>query len=64
MADLSQHLSTQGVPMGKGDTKTRRGKTYRGNYGNVRPHKAAAPVAGQPATKSAVKKTAVRKNSA
>lgn len=51
--------------MGKGDTKTRRGKTYRGNYGNVRPHKAATTTAAdKPATKTAAKKTAVRKKSA
>ena len=24
--------------MGKGDRKTRRGKTYRGSYGNTRAH--------------------------
>lgn len=25
--------------MGKGDKRSRRGKTFRGSYGNVRPHK-------------------------
>ncbi len=51
--------------MGKGDTKTRRGKTYRGNYGNVRPHRAAkTAAAGKPATKTAARKTAVRKKPA
>lgn len=32
--------------MGKGDTRTRRGKIYNGSYGKKRPHKggkAAAP---------------------
>lgn len=33
--------------MGKGDTRTRRGKIYNGSYGKKRPHRArkAAPVA-------------------
>lgn len=35
--------------MGKGDKKTRKGKTYRGSHGNVRPH--------SPRSKSAVKNT-------
>jgi 30S ribosomal protein S31 len=26
--------------MGKGDKRTRRGKIYRGSYGNRRPHRA------------------------
>lgn len=38
--------------MGKGDKKTRKGKTYRGSHGNVRPH--------SPKAKSAVKNTATR----
>ncbi|HMH67434.1 MAG TPA: 30S ribosomal protein THX [Pinirhizobacter sp.] len=55
--------------MGKGDRKTRRGKTYRGSYGNNRPHTAVAPaVAGKPAVvakPAAVKKAApARKKSA
>ncbi|NVM25071.1 MAG: 30S ribosomal protein THX [Desulfobacterales bacterium] len=28
--------------MGKGDTRTRRGKIYRGTYGNARPKKKKA----------------------
>ena len=49
--------------MGKGDKKTRKGKTYAGSYGNVRPHKlkttaatktvATAPKAAAPAKKAA-----------
>jgi 30S ribosomal protein S31 len=56
--------------MGKGDRKTRRGKTYRGSYGKSRPHTAliVPAVAGKPAvvTKpAAVKKAApARKKSA
>ena len=38
--------------MGKGDKKTRKGKTYRGSHGNVRPH--------SPKSKSAVKNTTAR----
>lgn len=33
--------------MGKGDLKTRRGKTYRGNYGNTRPHRAKTVAGGK-----------------
>jgi 30S ribosomal protein S31 len=50
--------------MGKGDRKTRRGKTYRGSYGNTRAHVAKPAVAGakptvaKPAT---VKKAAAPK---
>ncbi|WP_297920394.1 30S ribosomal protein THX [Metallibacterium sp.] len=43
--------------MGKGDPKTRRGKTYRGNYGNTRPH-AATVVAGSKTVAVAAKKPA------
>jgi len=44
--------------MGKGDPKTRRGKIYRGNYGNSRPH-AAKTVAGSKVVAVAAKKPAV-----
>ncbi len=60
--------------MGKGDPKTRRGKIYRGNHGNVRPHGskttggsktvAVAAKKAAPAVKKAapaVKKTATKK---
>ena len=43
--------------MGKGEPKTRRGKTYRGNYGNTRPH-AAKTVAGSKIVAVAAKKAA------
>ncbi len=49
--------------MGKGDRKTRRGKTYRGSYGNTRAHAAVpAVVGGKPTvTKpSATKPTATK----
>ena len=36
--------------MGKGDRKTRRGKTYRGSYGNTRAHTAAPAVVGARST--------------
>jgi 30S ribosomal protein S31 len=41
--------------MGKGDRKTRRGKTYRGSYGNTRAHAAVPAVVG---TKSTVSRPA------
>lgn len=47
--------------MGKGDRKTRRGKTYRGSYGNTRAHTAQPAVAGAKPTvtkPAAVKKSA------
>ena len=36
--------------MGKGDRRTRRGKTYRGSYGNSRAHSLQPAVAGGKAT--------------
>jgi 30S ribosomal protein S31 len=59
---------SQGVPMGKGDRKTRRGKIYRGSYGNTRVHVAVAPaVAGAKPTvtkPAAARKAAPKKKSA
>ncbi len=62
--------------MGKGDRKTRRGKTYRGSYGNKRAHAVTPAVAGgkptvtrtaaakSAAPRAAAKKPAARKKSA
>lgn len=53
--------------MGKGDRKTRRGKTYRGSYGVSRPHALQPAVAGAKATvtkPAAAKKPAPKKKSA
>lgn len=53
--------------MGKGDRKTRRGKTYRGSYGNKRVHDAQPAVVGTKATvvkPLAAKKVAPKKKSA
>ena len=53
--------------MGKGDRKTRRGKTYRGSYGNTRLHTAAPAVVGVKSTVTkpvAAKKAAPKKKSA
>jgi 30S ribosomal protein S31 len=55
--------------MGKGDRKTRRGKTYRGSYGNTRAHAAAPAVVGTKATvtkpvAATAKKPAARKKTA
>lgn len=50
--------------MGKGDRKTRRGKTYRGSYGNTRAHVVQPAVAGAKPTvtkPAAVKKAAAPK---
>ena len=33
------HSSTKGQTVGKGDRKTRKGKTWRGSFGNRRPRK-------------------------
>lgn len=53
--------------MGKGDRKTRRGKTYRGSYGNSRAHSVTPAVVGTKSTvtkPAATKKTAAKKKSA
>ena len=53
--------------MGKGDRKTRRGKTYRGSYGNTRAHGALPAVVGTKTTvtkPAAAKKAAPKKKSA
>lgn len=47
--------------MGKGDRKTRRGKTYRGSYGNTRAHAAVPAVVG---TRSTVSRPAVARPAA
>jgi 30S ribosomal protein S31 len=64
MIDRPQVLQVKEFPMGKGDRKTRRGKTYRGSYGNTRAHSAQPAVAGAKATvtkPAAVKKAAAPK---
>lgn len=52
--------------MGKGDIRTRKGKTSAGSYGNKRPHSEAATPAKQPAAKpaAAVKKAPAKKATA
>lgn len=51
--------------MGKGDKRTRKGKTYAGSHGNTRPHspksKAAVKKAAKPAARPAVKKAPAKK---
>ena len=49
--------------MGRGDRKTKKGKTSIRSYGNVRPHKIAAK-AGVAAKKTATPKPAVAKKAA
>jgi 30S ribosomal protein S31 len=48
--------------MGKGDRRTPRGKTYRGSYGNTRPHRAKTAPVTKAVSKTA-RKTAARKRS-
>jgi ribosomal small subunit protein bTHX len=55
--------------MGKGDRRTRKGKTYISSYGNKRPHRVrkaagAATAAAAPAAKPAAKKVAAPKKKA
>lgn len=60
--------------MGRGDKRSRKGKIFKGSYGNSRPHKvkkaadaAAAPKkakAEKPAKKAAVKKAPAKKAAA
>jgi 30S ribosomal protein S31 len=55
------------ISMGKGDRKTRRGKTYRGSYGNTRAHAVQPAVVGAKPTvtkPAAAKKAAPKKKSA
>lgn len=51
--------------MGKGDKRTRKGKTFAGSYGNVRSHSvasvAALPKATPVAKKAPAKKAAAKK---
>jgi 30S ribosomal protein S31 len=64
---FTHHAFFKEFPMGKGDRKTRRGKTYRGSYGNTRAHAAQPAVAGGKPTVTkpvAAKKAAPRKKSA
>ncbi|HTN49507.1 MAG TPA: 30S ribosomal protein THX [Burkholderiaceae bacterium] len=37
--------------MGKGDTRSRRGKIYNGSYGKKRPHRARRAAPATPATR-------------
>jgi len=50
--------------MGRGDRKTRKGKTAIRSYGNSRPHKAKTTATGVVAKKPAVAKPAVAKKAA
>lgn len=54
--------------MGKGDKRTRKGKTYAGSHGNTRPHSpksnTAVKKAAKPAARPAVKKAPAKKAAA
>jgi 30S ribosomal protein S31 len=53
--------------MGRGDSRSRKGKIYKGSYGNVRPHRVAgfkAVATATPAVKVAAKPTLKAKKSA
>jgi len=47
--------------MGRGDRKTRKGKTAIRSYGNARPHKAVKKAAAGAVKKAAVHKPAAKK---
>jgi 30S ribosomal protein S31 len=47
--------------MGRGDRKTRKGKTAIRSYGNARPHKVKTTAAGAVARKPVVAKPAIAK---
>lgn len=53
----------KGGPMGKGDRRTSRGKTYRGSYGKSRPHNVKSTPADKSVDKTA-RRTASRRKSA
>jgi len=42
MPAVRRAATLQELPMGQGDRKTRKGKIWRGSYGNTRKHKPAA----------------------
>lgn len=50
--------------MGRGDRKTRKGKTAIRSYGNMRPHKAATKAVGGAVKKTVAHKPAVAKKAA
>jgi len=60
------HAFSEELSMGKGDRKTTRGKTFRGSYGNSRPHKEKTVVVTKAVatSKPAVKKAAPKKKTA
>ena len=47
--------------MGRGDKRTRRGKIFKGSYGNVRPHKVRTFVAPAAAPVKAPKTLGIKK---
>jgi 30S ribosomal protein S31 len=50
--------------MGRGDKRSRKGKIFKGSYGNVRPHRLrgyVAPIAAVTAVKAAPKAAAKKK---
>jgi ribosomal small subunit protein bTHX len=50
--------------MGRGDSRTKRGKIFKASYGNVRKHRVATSSpksASKPATSTTLKKTPVAK---
>jgi 30S ribosomal protein S31 len=50
--------------MGRGDRKTRKGKTAIRSYGNARPHKVKTTASGAVAKKPALAKSAIAKKAA
>ena len=50
--------------MGKGDSKTRKGKIAKRSYGNKRSHSEAAPAAGTATKTAPVRKTVVSRPAA
>jgi ribosomal small subunit protein bTHX len=58
-AGIFKKITRRQIQMGRGDRKTRKGKTAIRSYGNARSHKATATKAG-----AAVKKTAAHKPAA
>jgi 30S ribosomal protein S31 len=52
------------LAMGRGDKRSRKGKIFKGSYGNVRPHRVrsyVAPIAAAVAVKAAPKPLSVKK---
>ncbi len=62
--DITELFGGQGGVMGKGDRRSRRGKIWRGSFGNTRPKKRKKAEAETPTKRAAPKARTTRKPAA